>query len=406
MRLELMPSHDSLYLLRNVLTAPKLMYLLRTAPCTGSPELPLFDAVLRESLSTTLNIDLNDDRWNQASLPVRWGGLGIRSVVSLAPSAYLASAASTKELTASLLPSRLREVTDNGIASATSAWIQLVTNKSADSSQVTSPIPPDSPVQRVWDNRCCEVQADQLLQTAVHHVERARLLASRSPGSGDWLDAMPLSSIGLKLDNASVRIAIALRLGAPIVHLHKCICGTTVTTEGHHGLSCRRGSGRHSRHNQVNEILCRAFTSVGAFATREPHSLCGRSDKRPDGVTQIPWRRGRCLAWDATCPNTFAQSYVQTTSHTAGSAAAGAEAKKQQKYSDLNVGIDFVPFAIETSGVWGEEAMRLVTEIGRRTAVVTHEPRATAFLRQRISVAVQRGNAACINGTLVRQSNC
>jgi hypothetical protein len=123
MRLELMPSHDSLYLLRNVLTAPKLMYLLRTAPCTGSPELPLFDAVLRESLSTTLNIDLNDDRWNQASLPVRWGGLGIRSVVSLAPSAYLASAASTKELTASLLPSRLREVTDNGITSATSAWI-------------------------------------------------------------------------------------------------------------------------------------------------------------------------------------------------------------------------------------------------------------------------------------------
>ena len=43
-RLELMPSHDSLYLLRNVLTAPRLMYLLRTAPCMGSPELPKFDA--------------------------------------------------------------------------------------------------------------------------------------------------------------------------------------------------------------------------------------------------------------------------------------------------------------------------------------------------------------------------
>ena len=169
-------------------------------------------------------------------------------------------------------------------------------------------------------------------------------------------------------------------------------------------MSCRRGSGRHSRHNQVNEILCRAFNAVGAFATREPHSLCGRSDKRPDGVTQIPWRRGRCLAWDATCPNTFAQSYVQTTSSVAGSAAAAAELKKQQKYSDTNIDIDFVPFAIETSGVWGEEALRLVNEIGRRTALVTHEPRSTAFLRQRISVAVQRGNAACINGTLAMQS--
>ena len=324
-RLELMPSHDSLYLLRNVLTAPRLIYLLRTAPCTGSPELPKFDAVLRESLSTTLNIDLNDDRWNQASLPVRWGGLGIRSVVSLAPSAYLASAASTKDLTTSLLPARLQGIVDSGIAAAMSAWTQMATSTS---SSVIAPCPPESPVQRVWDNQCCKIQADRLLEATDHGVDRARLLASRSPGSGDWLEALPLSTIGLKLDNTSVRIATGLRLGAPIVHLHKCICGTTVTTEGHHGLSCRHGSGRHSRHNQVNEILCRAFNSVGAFATREPHSLCGRSDKRPDGVTQIPWRRGRCLAWDATCPNTFTQSYVQSTSNVAGSAAAGAELKK------------------------------------------------------------------------------
>ena len=74
--------------------------------------------------------------------------------------------------------------------------------------------------------------------------------------------------------------------------------------------------------------------------------------------------------------------------------------KKQQKYQDLNAGVDFVPFAIETSGVWGEQAMELFTEIGRRIAEVNHDPRSTLFLRQRISVAVQRGNAAYINGTL------
>jgi len=81
-----MPSHDSLCLLRSVLTASRLTYLLRTIPCTGSPEL-MFDAILRESLSITLNIDTSDDRLAQASLPVRWGGLGIHSVVSLVPSA-------------------------------------------------------------------------------------------------------------------------------------------------------------------------------------------------------------------------------------------------------------------------------------------------------------------------------
>ena len=43
--------------------------------------------------------------------------------------------------------------------------------------------------------------------------------------------------------------------------------------------------------------------------------------------------------------------YVQATSRQAGSAAAGAELKKQQKYQDLSVGVDFVPVAIETFGV-------------------------------------------------------
>ena len=38
--------HDILFLLRNVLAAPRLMYLLRMAPCTDSPVLPQYDAVL------------------------------------------------------------------------------------------------------------------------------------------------------------------------------------------------------------------------------------------------------------------------------------------------------------------------------------------------------------------------
>jgi len=234
------------------------------------------------------------------------------------------------------------------------------------------------------------------------HVARARLLAARSPGSGDWLEALPLSSVGLKMDNATVRIAVGLRLGAPVVRPHVCVCGTTVKVDGHHGLSCRHGSGRHSRHNQVNDLLCRAFISTGTLATREPLSLCNSSGKRPDGVTQVPWRRGRCLAWDATCPDTFAVSHLQSSSTQAGLAAAAAETKKTQKYADIIAGVDFSPVAIETSGVWGEQALILVKEIGRRIAAITHEPRATTFLRQRLSVAVQRGNAFCVNGTLRR----
>jgi len=53
-RLSLMPSSDSLYLLRNILTAHRLMFLFRASPCTNSPELRRYDEVIREALSTTL----------------------------------------------------------------------------------------------------------------------------------------------------------------------------------------------------------------------------------------------------------------------------------------------------------------------------------------------------------------
>ncbi len=396
-RLECMPAHDSLYLLRNVFTTPRLMYLLRTTCCIDSPVLPLFDATIRDSLSATLNVELSDDRWRQASLPVRWGGLGVRSVVSLAPSAYLASAACTSELKSSLLPAHLREVEDNGVSISLSAW------------RIQSSSPPpsstSSSTQKNWDDLCCKVEAETLLNCTPDIVQRARLIASCSPGSGDWLNALPLASAGLKMDNATVRIAAGLRLGAPIVRPHVCVCGKMVSSNGLHGLSCRHGSGRHSRHNQVNELLCRAFISTGTLATREPHSLCTRDGKRPDGVTQVPWKRGRCIAWDATCPDTFAQSHIQASSVRAGSAAATAEEKKLQKYADIISGVDFVPVAIETSGVWGTHALDLISQVGRRIAEVTHEPRATMFLRQRISVAVQRGNAWCVLGTLSSSNN-
>ena len=126
-----------------------------------------------------------------------------------------------------------------------------------------------------------------------------------------------------------------------------------------------------------------------------------RSDgKRPDGVTMIPWSRGRTLVWDFTCPDTVAPSRVHQTSLATGVAASDAESKKLAKYSELIQNHVFVPFAVETLGAWGASAWSLSSEIGARLSRKTGDPRATAFLRQNIDVAIQRGNAASILGTL------
>jgi len=95
-RLRLLPSHDALVLLRACFGAPKLMHILHCAPCDDHTSLVEFDN-LKRGISLICNSDLSGLQMLQASLPVRDGGLEIRSVASVALSAFLASAASTRD---------------------------------------------------------------------------------------------------------------------------------------------------------------------------------------------------------------------------------------------------------------------------------------------------------------------
>ena len=119
-------------------------------------------------------------------------------------------------------------------------------------------------------------------------------------------------------------------------------------------------------------------------------------------MTNIPWSHGRHLVWDYTCPDTLAPSHLQATSNEAGSAAKTAEVRKIAKYQSLAVYYTFVPIAIETLGSMGPEAKTFLLELGRRLRQQTGEPRSTSFLLQQISMAIQKGNAIAIMGSIPR----
>ena len=68
-----------------------------------------------------------------------------------------------------------------------------------------------SPARQFNGSGTIEV-ADLKLDAAANYIERNRLLASRALESGDWFSALPLSSIVVKMDNATVRIAVGLGL--------------------------------------------------------------------------------------------------------------------------------------------------------------------------------------------------
>ena len=85
-------------------------------------------------------------------------------------------------------------------------------------------------------------------------------------------------------------------------------------------------------------------------------------------MTLIPWRLGRPIVqhvqWDATCVDTLGPSHLPGTAVKVSSAAASTEAVKRRKYVSLS---------------------------GDYTCT---------YLDQKISISVQRGDAASILGTL------
>ena len=114
----------------------------------------------------------------------------------------------------------------------------------------------------------------------------ARLLAASTSESGAWLNALPISSLGLRMDNNTIRVAVGIRLGTQLCRPHMCHhCGSEVDGSGIHGLSCRWSEGRHHRHSALNDIVFRALSAAKVPSRLEPSGIYRSDGKRPDGMS-------------------------------------------------------------------------------------------------------------------------
>ena len=292
-RLQHLHAHDALCLLRHAFVLPKLLHILCTSPCFFAPELQVFDSLIRSLLSSIMNINLTDSAWSQASLPVRCGGLEDCSATLLAPSVFLASAAGSADLVHDILPPRLQNASYQVQVEALECW-----------SQGHNAPPPSAPTfhrQRAWDEPRVAAVADALLGAASDDRTHARLLASKRVESGAWLQALPISSLGLRMDDDTLRVAAGLRLRATLCQPHTCQhCGSAVDEFALHGLSCRKSQGHHPCHAAINMLLQRALASARVPSHLEPPGILRADGKRPDGASVTPRKRGQILVWDAT----------------------------------------------------------------------------------------------------------
>ena len=147
------------------------------------------------------------------------GGLGVRLAMDLALPAFLWSVNGASELTLKLLPSRLHAVSGNRDPVCIAACLEWQTRCGS-----VVPDPARAGVQKSWDAPIVSRKREEVLSAAQNQIGRARLIAAAAPHSGDFLHAIPCSSVGTRLDDTSLRIAVSLRLGATMCAPHTCVC--------------------------------------------------------------------------------------------------------------------------------------------------------------------------------------
>ena len=282
--LESIDAHPAFFLLRNCLSMPRLLFKLRSSPCYRlHAELTQFDKALRHAASTVCNVNFDDTGWQQSTLPVAHGGLGLSSAASVSLPAYTSSLSTTRQFVSQILQDVSESCLTFEVDSVAELGHKLIT---MDNKQF----------QRYWSSAVLESLIHSLKAGAPPSL-LARLLTAAHGHSGDWITAYQIAQFGTRLVDETLRISVALRVGLNICLAHQCRCGATVQSDGLHPLSRRFSAGRFPRHSAINNIIKRSLDTAGHHSILEPVGLDQDDGRRPDGVTSFPPKVARHWPW-------------------------------------------------------------------------------------------------------------
>lgn len=391
-KLMLIPQHIAYFLLIKCLWLPKITYLIRCSP-SFQTNLTAIDITCRDLLSKILNLNLENSIWTQATLPIKDGGLGLRSLQSIAPSCYLSSRNNTVTLCNKILANSPTpySLTDRIYQEGLQFWLQ-------NSNASEPPSENAACKQNNWDRPVVEAQKTALLDS-LDVSDKARFHSTSSKYSGSWLQCLPSANLGLCLGNDSFRLAVGLRLGAKLCEEHTCdFCGVQIDTKAHHILHCKRSqAGVINRHNQLNKLLYNTCQKSQLGAILEPRHISSSTNKHPDGVTVQPWSKGKTLAWDVTVISPTAASYVSSSSNAQGFSATAAANRKHEKYHHLKANMLFLPIVFETFGFIEQHSLNAIKTLGKLAKKYSHSYIEICYLLQNFSIVLQRSNAQILH---------
>ncbi len=160
-----------------------------------------------------------------------------------------------------------------------------------------------------------------------------------------------------------------------------------------------------ARHQPFNDLIWHVLCRAGIPAIKESSGLLRTDSKRPDGLSLIPWLRGKLLIWDVKVTDTVATSYLSLSSVASGGTAELAAEKKTPKCVRLTASHTFQPLTFETFGPINTSAVSFLFELGNRLTAQSGDKRESSFLFQGLSIAIQRFNGVDFRGSFVASAD-
>ena len=196
-------------LLRNCLALPKMSYAIRTVnPVHHEASMERFDSSVRESLERILGGPISDAKWKQASLPVSQGGLGLRSALSHSAAAFISSFSDSQSIIEDII-GQPKIFNDEEL-------LALLNSRSVGETEFSME-QAGSSSQKAMSQVIDSSLLNELKSQADNEREKARFNCVTMKHAGDWLNAVPVKSLGLHLQPMEFTTSVKYRLGIPVV---------------------------------------------------------------------------------------------------------------------------------------------------------------------------------------------
>jgi hypothetical protein len=367
-------------LLRYCLDACKVNHLMRaTLLTTGCTSVQALTDALQTATCDIVGTGITANAWTQATLPVRFGGLGIKDPTVIRPFARTAALANFHARASEVgIPSDLSDyLSDDIMPTITKVATDLgpnheVANRWVGNATLLRHAERMHQSQQWWSNQQNNARR-QRLKTQGTARDQVRLIAQEGQLATAWLNVTPSRAAHTLLNDTDFRSLCRYWLGLPLTQdgsTTKCpLCGHTVDPFGDHLTNCKL-NGPTRRHNALRDAWSFLLSSSAIPHKREAVSGTGQ---RPADILLLNWDKGRDIAIDFTISSPFTLDSFPLTFEGAKRFLVAAEdakyTKERNSQSCTTMGWGMQPAAFSPWGAPGPSARHLLFETIKRCSM-------------------------------------